>query len=147
MEPPSPLKKRLLIALEVAYILLIMTAVMFADTRTKSEILPFLLLPGLFFALSEFLLKNDLMKHERLRFMFLYMIVTLPTSSYYTGTKNAYKIYDCREFQYSTNMMPNDTLKFLGKASDYYIFVSLDNQDKFIFSTEGAKGLKLQQSN
>lgn len=142
-EPPSKLKKRLWIALKAFYAILIISYITFADTRTKSELLPFILMPGLFFVVSELLLKYNLMEHEKSRFVALYFFVLLPICAYYTGTKNAYEIYDNRKYDYSVKILENDTLKFLGKASNHYIFTSTNNQDKYFFSTDEVKGLKL----
>jgi hypothetical protein len=143
IETPSKLKKWTWISLKTFYIASIFIVLIFEDTRSKSELLPFLLFPGLYFITTEFLIDNDVIKHDSLRLALVFVFVLFPIISFYTGTKNSYEIYDNNKYDYSTMIVQNDTIKFLGKASDHYIFVSTDNKDKYFFSTDEIKGLKL----
>lgn len=61
-----------------------------------------------------------------------YFMVLFPVLSFMTGKLESFKIKNNIECQYTTTILPDKTLKFIGKAGSIYFFSSLDNIEKFI---------------
>jgi YHS domain-containing protein len=59
-------------------------------------------------------------------------MVLFPVLSFMTGKLESFKIKNNIECQYTTTILPDKTLKFIGKAGSIYFFSSLDNIEKFI---------------
>jgi uncharacterized membrane protein YwzB len=142
-KPKSRNMRLIIIALEFIYVAALILANWFLDLKQKSLFLPFLIIGGLFIVVPVLLKKIGYVGIKNWRYIINFAIL-LPVLSYYYGAKNAYTIFDNFSFEYSTRVL-NQPLKFLGKASDYYIFVSLDNKEKFFFSTSEIKGLSLRK--
>lgn len=130
--------------LEMIYLLYIVYLILHESEKLKAIALPIVLIPGIYFLLLN-IIKNQGIEMNKLRKLLLFFTVLLPLLSFHNGSKNAYDIYDCKKFQYSTSIIPNDSLKFLGKASEYYIFVSIDNNDRYVYNAAGMSNLKLNK--
>lgn len=61
-----------------------------------------------------------------------FFIVLFPVFSFMTGKLESFKIKNNIKCQYSTSILPDRTLKFIGKAGSSYFFASTDNSEKFI---------------
>ncbi len=144
-EEQSKKKKILWIIIEFAYAALMVYLLIIHKDKWKGLYVPIYAFLGLNFIFTEFLLKRNLIKHNKIYFAFTSFLIIMPLVSFYIGTANAKKIYTNESYEYSTYVIPDTTLKFLGKGSEHYIFVSLDNKEKFFFSTSEIKGLKLLQ--
>jgi hypothetical protein len=145
IEPPSKKKRDFRLILETLYVLALIYFVTLFDYKWKGLFVPTFFIPGLYLTISELFLRYNLIIHEKNRFFVLYLLVMLPILSFTSGTRNAYQIFENKQYDYSTIIIPDKTLKFVGKASSHYIFISEDNKEKYFFSTGEIKGLKLQE--
>jgi len=144
-KPASTTKKIIWASIRVLYFVSISYFLIVHEDKWKGLYVPWLMAPGLFFVLVEFLLKKGVIEHQKFNFFAIYFLVMLPIFSFSSGTLNAKKIFDNTQFDYASNVIPKKTIKFLAKASDYYIFVSIDNKDKYFFSVDEIKGLDLKE--
>jgi hypothetical protein len=143
---PANRKKRLIFGIiQIIYISVLGYFLTIHEDKWKGLYVPLMFLPGLYFALSEFVIRKNIIIHEKSRFFLLYLIVLLPISSYTSGTKNACNIYENKKYEYNDTIIPKQDLKFLGKTSEHYIFISLDNKTKYFYSTELIQELKLKE--
>lgn len=145
IEDSSFRTKVIKIIIESVYLFLILLAIIWFDAKQKLLYLPFICFPGLYFLLSQFLLKYNVIEKSSYRSIIAALILIFPTFSITLGTRNAYEIYANKKFDYNTYILKKEPLKFLGKASDFYIFVSFNNKEKYIFSTNEVKGLNLKE--
>jgi hypothetical protein len=145
IEEPSIRKKIIWFVVKFVYVGVMAYYLILHEDKWKGLYIPIYAFLGLSFMSTEFLLKKNLIKHDKIYFAFTSFLILMPLVSFYIGTANAKKIYTNESYEYSTYVIPNTTLKFLGKGSDHFIFVSLDNKEKFFFSTSEINGLKLQQ--
>lgn len=144
---PWSLRKRIAwTIIKLLYLSLLSYFILIDTSKTKGVFLPYLFLPGLHYVLSEFLLEKNLMPHEKYRFFLVYLFLMLPILSASTGKRNALKIFDNREYSYSPTLSKEAPIKFLGKASDHYVFTTLDNKDKFLIDISELKSLHLRDT-
>jgi hypothetical protein len=143
-EPASQTKKLIWVAIEGLYGIGFLLILFYLDFKSQCLYLPAYCLAGLYVVLSDFFIKKNLIQHNRTNLLALYFFIVLPVTSFTTGSKNAYEIFDNEKFDYSNNILPKTTLKFLGKTSDYYIFISFDNKNKYFFTASETKVLNLK---
>jgi hypothetical protein len=142
-KPPKLLKKIIWALLNSVYYGLVIYLIAIHTDKWKGLYLPWILAIGAFHTFSEYLLKKQIIEHSKTSFLLIYVIILLPVFCYTSGTVNAEQIYENKKCEITNNIIPGIPLKFLGKASDHYIFVSVNNLEKYIFSTSEIKGLKL----
>lgn len=126
----------------VVYVVFLLWA-LFCDLKTRLVILPQVACPLIFILLSEYIVEQNFVRRSKLNYLLMYLIFFLPVYSLVSGATSSLKIYEGKEYHYSLEILQSDTLKFVGKASDYYFFVSMDNQKKYIFTTSEIPNLKL----
>lgn len=142
---PSKNKRIAWIIIESAYLFSIICFIILLEDKWKGLFLPLYILPGLYFMVSEFLLKQNIMSHSKNRFFLLYLVVFLPVLSFTSGTRNAYQIYENQEYMFSDEIIPGKTLKLIAKTSEHYIFITSDNTEKYFFAEDELKILKLRE--
>jgi hypothetical protein len=112
-------------------------------TKTGTVYLAYLILPVIFLFLAKLLVKQNLKLDGGYLFAILLFVSLLPSLSYISGRSKGIAIFENTEFEYSTKLLNKKPLKFLGKAGDYYILNSVDNSEKYFYSTTEIKTLIL----
>jgi len=145
IEPANNRKKIIWSIIKLLYLFLILFLLLIFEDKWKGQFLPWIMAPGLYYVAVEFLLKKGIMEHNKYNFLAMYVLILLPIFSFVTGTINARKIYENKDYEYNTSIIPEKTLKLLAKASDHYVFVSLDNKDRYFYAVDEIKELKLNE--
>jgi hypothetical protein len=102
---------------------------------TKDLILAIIYLPLAIYIVAMVLYSlqiNEINKH--LATISFYLCL-LPMLSFATGRIKAINIENNYKYTYSLNVVSGDTLKYLGKASDNYIFTNMKNSKNYIIKT------------
>lgn len=129
----------------ISYSILIMFFLLVDESKWKGLYVPWIITPALYYIVVKVIFNNVVIKQNREKFFVVLILVFLPLFCFHTGTYNARKIFQNKEFDYSDNIVHNKVLKYLSKTTNHYVFVSIDNSEKYFFSLQEVKSLKLKQ--
>ncbi|MES2131102.1 MAG: hypothetical protein V4506_02065 [Bacteroidota bacterium] len=145
---PRTLFKRFLYAfLRAGYFGLFSLIAFSNDSKFKSVYIALLSIPFLHYFLSEYLIKDESLINKKYKFLIITLIVILPASSFVFGKLNSIQIHDNYRFNYTVDVIKDKPLKFLGKASNHYIFATVDNEDKYFYEISDINGLHIKEFN
>jgi hypothetical protein len=113
------------------------------DWYFKDVILSLVYLPAEIYVVTMTLISLQIKNINKNIASLVVYICLLPTLSYDTGRFKAILVEYNLKYSYSVNAIPGDTLKYLGKASDNYIFVDFKNTRHHILKSSSINNLEL----
>lgn len=141
----STKKEAFLILMISLYLISIFAIWLNTDKIYRVFFISIMIMPIISSFVTEILIRNGIIENTRKYIVFIYIAILLPVFSFAFAKLNASEIYKNESVDINTEILPDDTLKFLGKANSHYFFMSLDNKDKYIFDVSEVKGLHLTE--
>jgi len=110
----------------------------------KWHILPMLYLFPIYLILKRSGFLHEI-KKDTARSLVIMAIVALPLFSFARGKINAQNIINNENYRYAKVQWSDKEMKYLGHVSDYFFFLSKDNQEYVISKDEEVSPLKLHE--
>ncbi len=120
----------------------LLLVLVFYPSPEKWRVLPIVLLIPIYFVLKKAGFLREI-NNDSARSLVISAIVALPLFSLAQGKLNAQKILDDESYRYTKAEWSNKDMKYLGHASKYVFFLSVDNQELVIARDEDVSPLKL----
>ncbi len=129
----------------IGYVYLVITIIFTfqKSSLTKDVVLAFVYLPAIIYVVSMALHSLQIKNISKHLITISIYISILPTLAYVAGRSKALVISKNFNYSYSVNAVPGDTLKYLGKANDSYLFTNLNNTKTHVIKTSSIKNLEL----
>lgn len=131
------------VILKLFYFLLLIYLVVFDQNQWKGQYAPFYFIPGIFLVVRFLIETFELKFNQKKIYLIISLLIVLPPVSYFSATLEAKNIYYNRNYSYSTYYLKNEKMKFLGKASNYFFFKSLDNKRTLVLSGKDTERIQL----
>lgn len=122
----------------------LLIASFFIDKGLYYQMLPIVLTPISVFV-TNFLVKHLIVLPNNLDSMIIAIVVFILTSSFTMGKIDSREILLNTKFEYTS--INSEYYKFLGKAGNHFMFISLDNSEEKIFNINKFDALTLYEFN
>lgn len=130
------------IILKISYFVLLLYFALILKGIEKWTYFPYFFIPWMYFVTTKFIDSQPKLRSMKYIAFISFIFILLPIFSITSAKSNSIKIFHNHEYSYT--IFDKQKLKFIGKASNHYVFTSFDNKNKYFIDLSELKILTLK---